>query len=109
MTLLARAHHETYCPYKGDASYFSIPVGGERSTNAVWTYDNPYHAVAAIKDYYVAFYFRSRRCNHRKAAQLMLGPALAQHVRRRFPATPMFVPALPAPSSASCCVGPGFP
>jgi uncharacterized protein (DUF427 family) len=55
MTLLARTNHETYCPYKGDASYFSIPVGGERSTNAVWTYENPYHAVAAIKDC-VAFY-----------------------------------------------------
>jgi uncharacterized protein (DUF427 family) len=55
MTLLARTHRETYCPYKGDASYFSIPVGGERSTNAVWTYENPHHAVAAIKDY-VAFY-----------------------------------------------------
>jgi uncharacterized protein (DUF427 family) len=55
MTLLARTNHETYCPYKGNASYFSIPVGGERSTNAVWTYENPYHSVAAIKDY-VAFY-----------------------------------------------------
>jgi uncharacterized protein (DUF427 family) len=55
MTLLARTSHATYCPYKGDASYYSIPVGGERSTNAVWTYETPYHAVAAIKDY-VAFY-----------------------------------------------------
>ena len=55
MALLVRANHETYCPYKGDASYYSIPIGGERSTNAVWTYENPYHAVAPIKDY-VAFY-----------------------------------------------------
>jgi uncharacterized protein (DUF427 family) len=55
MTLLARAHHKTYCPYKGDASYFSIPAGGERSTNAVWTYENPHEAVAAIEDH-VAFY-----------------------------------------------------
>ena len=55
MTLLARTSQVTYCPYKGDASYYSIPVGGERSTNAVWTYETPYHAVAAIKDY-VAFY-----------------------------------------------------
>jgi uncharacterized protein (DUF427 family) len=55
MTLLARTSHVTYCPYKGDASYYSIPVGGERSTNAVWTYETPYHAVAAIKDC-VAFY-----------------------------------------------------
>ena len=55
MTLLARTDHSTYCPYKGDASYFSIPSGGDRSTNAVWTYEAPYAAVAVIKDH-VAFY-----------------------------------------------------
>jgi uncharacterized protein (DUF427 family) len=42
-------------PYKGDCSYFSIPAGGERATNAVWTYETPYDAVASIKEY-VAFY-----------------------------------------------------
>jgi uncharacterized protein (DUF427 family) len=55
MTLLQRTDHVTYCPYKGDCAYYSIPAGGERSTNAVWTYDEPYAAVAAIKDH-VAFY-----------------------------------------------------
>jgi uncharacterized protein (DUF427 family) len=55
MTLLARSDHATYCPYKGDASYFSIPVGSERSIDAVWSYEAPYAAVAAIKDH-VAFY-----------------------------------------------------
>jgi len=55
MTLLERTNHQTYCPYKGDCSYYSIPLGGERSANAVWAYDAPYAAVAAIKDY-VAFY-----------------------------------------------------
>jgi uncharacterized protein (DUF427 family) len=55
MTLLARAQHDTYCPYKGDSAYYSIPSGGERSVNAVWTYESPYEAVAAIKDH-VAFY-----------------------------------------------------
>jgi uncharacterized protein (DUF427 family) len=55
MTALARSDHATYCPYKGEASYFSIPIGGERSTNAVWTYETPFPAMAAIKDY-VAFY-----------------------------------------------------
>lgn len=55
MTLLARTDHTTYCPYKGDCSYYSIPIGGERSTNAVWSYEAPYGAVAAIKDY-LAFY-----------------------------------------------------
>lgn len=55
MTLLERTEHTTYCPYKGDCSYFSIPSGGERSVNSVWTYEHPYTAVAAIKDH-LAFY-----------------------------------------------------
>jgi uncharacterized protein (DUF427 family) len=55
MTKLQRTDHETYCPYKGDASYFSIPGAGERSANAVWSYEAPYEYVAAIKDH-VAFY-----------------------------------------------------
>jgi uncharacterized protein (DUF427 family) len=55
MTLLARTDHATYCPYKGDCAYYSIPLGGVRSTNAVWTYESPYAAVAAIGDY-LAFY-----------------------------------------------------
>jgi uncharacterized protein (DUF427 family) len=55
MALLLRTDHGTYCPYKGDCSYYSIPAGGERSANAVWTYETPYEAVAEIKDY-VAFY-----------------------------------------------------
>ena len=55
MTQLARSDHATYCPYKGDCSYFSIPAGGERSKNAIWTYEAPYPAVAAIKDH-LAFY-----------------------------------------------------
>ena len=55
MTLLVRTDHITYCPYKGDCSYFSIPSGGPRAVNAVWTYEHPYPAVGAIKEY-VAFY-----------------------------------------------------
>jgi uncharacterized protein (DUF427 family) len=55
MTLLERSDHQTYCPYKGDCAYYSIPVGGHRSVNAVWTYETPYAAVTLIKDH-VAFY-----------------------------------------------------
>ena len=55
MSLLERTDHATYCPYKGDCAYYSIPLGGDRSANAVWTYEAPYRAVAAIKDH-VAFY-----------------------------------------------------
>ena len=55
MSLLQRTDHATYCPYKGDCAYYSIPSGGERSVNAVWTYEAPYAAVAGIKNH-VAFY-----------------------------------------------------
>jgi uncharacterized protein (DUF427 family) len=52
---LATTDHGTYCPYKGDASYYSIPEGGEALENSVWQYRAPYDAVAEIKDH-VAFY-----------------------------------------------------
>jgi uncharacterized protein (DUF427 family) len=55
LSLLDRTDHHTYCPYKGDASYFSIVPIGERGTNAVWTYETPYDAVNPIKDH-LAFY-----------------------------------------------------
>src|SRR4051812_5011531 len=55
MSLLQRTQHHTYCPYKGDCAYYSIPSGGDRSVNAVWTYESPYPDVAAIKDC-LAFY-----------------------------------------------------
>lgn len=55
MALLERTGHATYCPYKGDCSYFSIPLGGERAVNAVWSYEAPYPAVAAISGH-LAFY-----------------------------------------------------
>ena len=55
MALLERTDHATYCPYKGECAYYSIPIGGGRSVNAVWSYESPYQAVAAIKDY-LAFY-----------------------------------------------------
>ncbi len=55
MSLLVRTEHSTYCPYTGDCSYYSIPAGGERGTNAVWTYEHPFAAVAEIQDH-LAFY-----------------------------------------------------
>jgi uncharacterized protein (DUF427 family) len=55
MAALTRSEHTTYCPYKGDASYYSIPAGGDRSRDAAWTYETPFEAMAQIKDY-VAFY-----------------------------------------------------
>ena len=55
MSLLIRTTHYTYCPYKGDCTYYSILIGGTKLEYAVWTYENPYKAVADIKDH-LAFY-----------------------------------------------------
>jgi uncharacterized protein (DUF427 family) len=55
MAALSRSQSQSYCPYKGEASYFSIPAGGERSVDAIWTYQAPYSAVAEIQDH-LAFY-----------------------------------------------------
>jgi len=55
MSLLVRTTHYTYCPYKGDCSYYSIPIGGSRSENAAWMYERPHEAVASISEY-LAFY-----------------------------------------------------
>lgn len=54
-TRLSRTHHSSYCPFKGDASYYSVPAAGEAGENVVWEYQDPYPAVAAIKGH-VAFY-----------------------------------------------------
>src|SRR6516165_3928445 len=55
MTALERTAHTTYCPYKGDASYYSIKADGRSSVNAVWSYETPHAAMAAIKGH-LAFY-----------------------------------------------------
>jgi uncharacterized protein (DUF427 family) len=52
---LERTDHTTYCPYKGDAAYYSIPGVGDRGADSVWTYEAPYEAVSLIKDH-LAFY-----------------------------------------------------
>jgi uncharacterized protein (DUF427 family) len=52
MERLVRSSHATHCPFKGDASYFSVAGGPE---NAVWSYEAPYDEMLAIKDR-LAFY-----------------------------------------------------
>jgi len=55
MALLEASSHQTYCPYKGDASYLSVRGGETRLANSVWSYEHPHDAVAAIADR-LAFY-----------------------------------------------------
>ena len=55
MSLLQKTQHQTHCPYKADASYYTIRVEGRVAENAVWSYEEPYPAMAAIKGR-LAFY-----------------------------------------------------
>jgi uncharacterized protein (DUF427 family) len=55
MRRLQRSDHRSYCPYKGEAGYFSIVSDGRTLANAVWTYETPYDAVKAIAGH-LAFY-----------------------------------------------------
>jgi uncharacterized protein (DUF427 family) len=55
MALFERSQSSTYCPYKGEAAYYSVPAGGARSRDAAWTYEAPYESVSAIRGH-LAFY-----------------------------------------------------
>jgi uncharacterized protein (DUF427 family) len=54
MAALERSAHQTWCPYKGDASYYSLPTG-EAGKNGVWSYETPHPAVSEISGH-LAFY-----------------------------------------------------
>jgi uncharacterized protein (DUF427 family) len=54
-SVLARSENHTYCPYKGKASYYDVVVDGDTISDAIWTYEQPYDAVAQIEGH-VAFY-----------------------------------------------------
>ena len=55
MAVFERTSHSTHCPYKGDASYYSIRVGDKLAENAIWSYEQPFPAVAEISGL-LAFY-----------------------------------------------------
>lgn len=54
-SVLERSDHLTFCPWKGDASYFDVVVGEHRNSNAAWYYKEPYEAAKAIRGH-VAFW-----------------------------------------------------
>ncbi len=56
MELLSPTGHSTHCPFKGDASYWTIDAGGKTSENAAWGYEAPFVECAGLKDH-VAFYW----------------------------------------------------
>ena len=55
MDFLRRTDHHTFCPYKGNAAYWSIEVGGETADNAAWSYEESYEEASEIKGY-ISFY-----------------------------------------------------
>jgi uncharacterized protein (DUF427 family) len=73
MTHFARTEHGTHCPFKGDASYWTLTVGERALDDVMWSYENPCDEVARIKDY-VAFY-RDRMDHWSEDGELILGSA----------------------------------
>ena len=55
MALLHKTTRTTHCPYKGDASYFSVDAGGTPLDNAIWSYEEPFPAMTEIAGF-LAFY-----------------------------------------------------
>ena len=55
MALLERTERTTHCPYKGDASYYSVKADGKTLDNAIWTYETPFPAMTEILGH-LAFY-----------------------------------------------------
>jgi uncharacterized protein (DUF427 family) len=54
--LLSRTDSHTYCPYKGEASYYTVQTpDGQTEADLIWTYEQPYDAVSEIAGH-VAFY-----------------------------------------------------
>jgi uncharacterized protein (DUF427 family) len=53
--VLRSSDHETYCPYKGTASYYTVTTPASELENVIWTYEEPYDAVSEIAGH-VAFY-----------------------------------------------------
>ncbi|MHA1571148.1 MAG: DUF427 domain-containing protein [Alphaproteobacteria bacterium] len=56
LDLLTRTEHSSHCPWKGEASYWTIEAGGKALENSAWTYPDPYPEIADIKDF-VSFYW----------------------------------------------------
>ena len=55
LDLLERTDHRTFCPFKGEASYWTLRAADRVEENAVWSYEDPFDEVAGLKDY-MAFY-----------------------------------------------------
>ncbi|HEV8014034.1 MAG TPA: DUF427 domain-containing protein [Stellaceae bacterium] len=73
MDLLVPTPHQTFCPYKGDASYWTVAVGDKSAENAAWSYRAPFEEVAAIKDF-VAFYWNRMEAWYEEDDEVFVHP-----------------------------------
>ena len=53
--LLEPTQHSTFCPFKGDASYWTVRVGDREEANSVWSYEDPFQEVVGLKDFMAFF------------------------------------------------------
>ena len=58
MDLMEKTGHRTHCPFKGNASYWTLKAGGKKATNVAWSYEAPYDEAKGVRDY-VAFYWEA--------------------------------------------------
>ena len=73
--LLRPTDHATHCPYKGEASYWTIEAGGERADDAVWAYRSPYDEMAALGlQNYRAFYWDRVDCWYEEDEEIFVHP-----------------------------------
>ena len=68
MDLMRPSRHKTHCPFKGDASYWSLIVGEKSLQNVVWSYENPIEEVVSIKSF-IAFYMDHLGATYNEDAQ----------------------------------------
>lgn len=73
MDLMQRTAHRSFCPYKGNASYWTVAVGDKSVENAVWGYEDPYEEVDQIRDY-VAFYWDKMDAWYEEDEQVFVHP-----------------------------------
>ena len=71
MDLLTPTDHSTHCPFKGDASYFTVNAGGQTAENAVWSYELPFDEAAGMKDY-IAFYWNKMDAWHEEDEEVFV-------------------------------------
>jgi adenylate cyclase len=78
MDLLERTDYRTHCPFKGDASYWTLRVGERHADNAVWSYEDPDPEVALLRDY-VAFYRTRMDSWYEGGAEVSIRPLTDRH------------------------------